>query len=247
MSAAIREQKMIARICMQGGELKEAEAALHQVIALAPEDPEAYYALGKLLAVQGEFGQAAKLYNRLARLNPTDPKVQIMQADMQRRAEAKKAANANRQPTAATTPADGASVALEVSATMSESPAPASPADQSQPKAGTAPLPDSRVSGAASEPAPESHVSDAEGDAPSAGFSSNGSAPEPALDTAPSLMESSAAASPTEAETPAPQASNATAPPLVAAAAPLDGSGVPDDSGMAALPLARPDHGQAGG
>ncbi len=230
MSAAIKEQKMIARICMQGGELKEAEAALHQVIALAPEDTEAYYALGKLLAVQGEFGQAAKLYNRLARLNPADPKVQIMQADMQRRAEAKKAANATQPPA---TPADTAApTLLEAEATVSDNSAPTILADQSQPRVGTAPLPDNKANDTASEPAPAMPINDGN----IASFSSNGSAPAPVLD----------AASPSEADNAATQDSNIVAP-LVAAGVPLDGGSVPDDSGMAALPLARSDYGQTGG
>ena len=101
---AVKEQKAIARICMQQGNLQEAEAALHQVIGLAPEDTEAYYALGKLLTVKQEFGQAAKLYARLTRLNPADHQVPILQAEMTRRAAEKRAAQGGQPKSAPAIP-----------------------------------------------------------------------------------------------------------------------------------------------
>jgi len=87
---AIREQKRIAEIYLQQQRARDAIAALHELIALAPNDPDSYYALAEVLATQAEFSQAARLYGRLRRLEPAkDQQLAQLQAEMQRRAEDK--------------------------------------------------------------------------------------------------------------------------------------------------------------
>jgi tetratricopeptide (TPR) repeat protein len=86
LADAVREQKALAEICLAQNQTRLAEAALHQLIALAPQDPDGYYSLAELLASEGKFDQAARLYSRLQRLEPHNPKLPEMQAEMQRRA-----------------------------------------------------------------------------------------------------------------------------------------------------------------
>ena len=88
LADAAHEQKDLAEICLAQGMVQPAIAALHQLIALAPQDPYGYYALAEVLASGGEYGQAARLYNRLRRLEPDNPKLGPLQAEMQRLAEA---------------------------------------------------------------------------------------------------------------------------------------------------------------
>ncbi len=88
LADATREQKKIAEIYLQQKQSKNAIAALHELIALAPTDTESYYALAEVLAEQREFGQAARLYNRLRRLEPAkDTQLAALQAEMQRMAQ----------------------------------------------------------------------------------------------------------------------------------------------------------------
>lgn len=88
LADATREQKKIAEIYLQQKQSQHAIAALHELIALAPNDTESYYALAEVLAAQREFGQAARLYNRLRRLEPAkDAQLAALQADMQRLAQ----------------------------------------------------------------------------------------------------------------------------------------------------------------
>jgi tetratricopeptide (TPR) repeat protein len=86
LTDAVREQKTLAEICLAQNQTRLAEAALHQLIALAPQDPDGYYSLAQLLANDGKFDQAARLYGRLQRLEPHNPKLAQLQAEMQRRA-----------------------------------------------------------------------------------------------------------------------------------------------------------------
>ncbi|HMA34228.1 MAG TPA: tetratricopeptide repeat protein, partial [Chloroflexia bacterium] len=88
LADATREQKRIAEIYLQQKRSKDAIAALHELIALAPNDTESYYALAEVLAEQNEFGQAARLYGRLRRLEPAkDQQLAALQAEMQRLAQ----------------------------------------------------------------------------------------------------------------------------------------------------------------
>lgn len=54
------------------GNHRDAIAALHQIIGLAPDDTKAYHKLGEALAAIGEYAQAEKVYDRLARQAPDD-------------------------------------------------------------------------------------------------------------------------------------------------------------------------------
>jgi tetratricopeptide (TPR) repeat protein len=85
---ATREQKRIAEIYLQQRRAKDAIAALHELIALAPNDTESYYALAEVLAEQHEYGQAARLYGRLRRLEPAkDAALAQLQSEMQQQAQ----------------------------------------------------------------------------------------------------------------------------------------------------------------
>jgi cytochrome c-type biogenesis protein CcmH/NrfG len=72
-----------------------AEAALHQLIALAPQDPEGYYMLAELLGSQRKYDQAARLYGRLRRLQPDKTDLPGLQAEMQRLADEQAAARSS--------------------------------------------------------------------------------------------------------------------------------------------------------
>jgi tetratricopeptide (TPR) repeat protein len=88
ISEATREQKRIAEIYLQQRRAKDAIAALHELIALAPNDTESYYALAEVLAEQHEYGQAARLYGRLRRLEPAkDAALAQLQSEMQQQAQ----------------------------------------------------------------------------------------------------------------------------------------------------------------
>ncbi len=75
LADALEEQRTIARIALQRKETETSLAALHQVLALDPEDRWALRELGGLLAALGEHGQAVRIYRRLARLEPEDAEV----------------------------------------------------------------------------------------------------------------------------------------------------------------------------
>jgi tetratricopeptide (TPR) repeat protein len=94
LADAVREQKALAEICLAQNQTRLAEAALHQLIALAPQDPEGYHSLAELLASEGKFDQAARLYGRLQRLEPHNTKLPELQAEMQRRAASSAASRA---------------------------------------------------------------------------------------------------------------------------------------------------------
>jgi Flp pilus assembly protein TadD len=94
LTDAVREQKALAEICLAQNQTRLAEAALHQLIALAPQDPDGYYSLAELLANDGKFDQAGRLYSRLQRLEPHNPKLPELQAEMQRRAASSAASRA---------------------------------------------------------------------------------------------------------------------------------------------------------
>ena len=67
--AQLRE---IARLAIARNEPENALAALHQVVALDPQDPEGYHRLGELLVSLGEIEQAERVYRRLLALTPND-------------------------------------------------------------------------------------------------------------------------------------------------------------------------------
>lgn len=76
---ALEQLREVVRISVVREDPDEAIAALHQIIALAPNDPEPYHRLGELLASVGEYGQAERVYRRLVTLLPEDPAVMAKQ------------------------------------------------------------------------------------------------------------------------------------------------------------------------
>ncbi len=58
----------------------ESIAALHQIIALGPQQLDAYHKLGEALASVGEYAQAERVYRRLSTLVPDDPAIQAKQS-----------------------------------------------------------------------------------------------------------------------------------------------------------------------
>ncbi len=77
---AAREQRNLVRILRQQGKVEEVVEALHQWIALEPENPEGYYELGEVLTELGEYRQLIKLYRRLLKLEPDNPRVRELLA-----------------------------------------------------------------------------------------------------------------------------------------------------------------------
>jgi tetratricopeptide (TPR) repeat protein len=84
---AVESERSLAELFMQEGRTEEAIAALHQLLALSPEDVEGHYMLAKELTSIGEYGQAARLYGRLLRLDPENDRLPNLQQEMQRMAE----------------------------------------------------------------------------------------------------------------------------------------------------------------
>jgi tetratricopeptide (TPR) repeat protein len=72
LRSAVVEQKQIVRIALKQRDNNGAIAALHQVIAIAPDDSEAYFQLGDVLMRVREYDQALRLFKRLARLPNVD-------------------------------------------------------------------------------------------------------------------------------------------------------------------------------
>lgn len=70
LADALEEQRTIARIALRKKDTETAVAALHQVLALDPQERWALRQLADLLASIGEHGQALRLYRRLIRLEP---------------------------------------------------------------------------------------------------------------------------------------------------------------------------------
>ena len=87
ISDAVASERSLSEIFMQDGQVEGAIAALHQLLALSPEDIPAHQALAQQLMSLGEYGQAARLYGRLVRLDPSTPRHAIMQTEMQRMAK----------------------------------------------------------------------------------------------------------------------------------------------------------------
>jgi tetratricopeptide (TPR) repeat protein len=97
MQDAVSSERTLADLFIQEGRTEEAIAALHQLLALAPEDVEGHHLLAKQLTAMGEYGQAARLYGRLVRLDPENERVPLMHQEMQRMAdEAEKEAEARK-------------------------------------------------------------------------------------------------------------------------------------------------------
>lgn len=77
LADALEEQRAIARIALRQKEAETIVAALHQVLALSPEDRWALRELADYLSSVEEHSQAVRLYRRLARLEPDDVEVAV--------------------------------------------------------------------------------------------------------------------------------------------------------------------------
>jgi tetratricopeptide (TPR) repeat protein len=73
--AALDQLREIVRIARERNDPDEAIAASHQMLALAPDEPSTYHQLGELLLSIEEYGQAERVYKRLAALTPDDPAI----------------------------------------------------------------------------------------------------------------------------------------------------------------------------
>jgi tetratricopeptide (TPR) repeat protein len=74
-SEALEQLREIVRIARSQNDLDEAIAASHQMLALDPDEPATYHQLGELLVSIQEYGQADRVYRRLANLVPDDKAV----------------------------------------------------------------------------------------------------------------------------------------------------------------------------
>jgi tetratricopeptide (TPR) repeat protein len=72
---ALRLLREIVNIAVVNEDPDQAIAALHQMLALAPNEPSTFHRLGELLASIGGYSQAERVYRRLATLVPDDPAV----------------------------------------------------------------------------------------------------------------------------------------------------------------------------
>ena len=72
-SEAISYQGIIARHYFETQQVKEAVAALQQLIAIDRNNIEAYDMLGQTYQSVGEYEQASRVYRNLAKLNPDSP------------------------------------------------------------------------------------------------------------------------------------------------------------------------------
>jgi tetratricopeptide (TPR) repeat protein len=87
LQEAIEAERTLAEYFIKEGQTDGAIAALHQLLALSPEDVPAHHMLAQQLISLGEYGQAARLYGRLMRLDPDDERVPIMHSEMLRMAK----------------------------------------------------------------------------------------------------------------------------------------------------------------
>ncbi|MEO8287378.1 MAG: tetratricopeptide repeat protein [Chloroflexota bacterium] len=86
---AVEGERALAELFIQEGHTEEGIAALHQLLALAPEDIPGHHMLAKQLTALGEYGQAARLYGRLLRLEPNNDRLPVLQSEMLRMAREK--------------------------------------------------------------------------------------------------------------------------------------------------------------
>ncbi len=77
---AIEQLWGVVQIADNSNDPDEAIAALHQIIALGPQEIDAYHKLGEVLASVGEYAQAERVYRRLAALQPDDPAIAAKQS-----------------------------------------------------------------------------------------------------------------------------------------------------------------------
>jgi tetratricopeptide (TPR) repeat protein len=103
LKEAVEGERALAELFIHEGRTEEAIAALHQLLALAPEDVPGHFTLAKQLTALGEYGQAARLYGRLVRLDPDNDRHVTMKSEMERMARENEGGR-NTDPLAGTTP-----------------------------------------------------------------------------------------------------------------------------------------------
>ena len=86
IAEAVESERSMAELFSHEGQTEGAIAALHQLIALSPDDVPALHMLAQELISIGEYGQAARLYARLLRLDPTNDRIPIQHSEMLRMA-----------------------------------------------------------------------------------------------------------------------------------------------------------------
>jgi tetratricopeptide (TPR) repeat protein len=84
---AIASERSLAEFYVREGQAEGAIAALHQLLALSPEDVPAHHMLAKQLTSLEKYGEAARLYGRLVRLEPDNDRVSILHTEMLRMAK----------------------------------------------------------------------------------------------------------------------------------------------------------------
>lgn len=84
---AIAGERALADLFVADGYTEEAISALHQLLALSAEDVPAHHKLAQQLMALGRYGEAARLYGRLVRLEPENTRNATMQSEMQRMAK----------------------------------------------------------------------------------------------------------------------------------------------------------------
>jgi tetratricopeptide (TPR) repeat protein len=81
MSKALEQQRHLVRIYQKQRDNVNEIAALHEVLAMAPEDADAHFQLGDVLMRVREYDQAQRIYKRLARLPGVEiARVEALQA-----------------------------------------------------------------------------------------------------------------------------------------------------------------------
>jgi len=80
LKQAIEQLREITRVALARGEPEEALAALHQIVALDPRNPDAYHRLAEVLVSLGELEQAERVYRRLLAIEPEDQVARTKQA-----------------------------------------------------------------------------------------------------------------------------------------------------------------------
>ena len=104
LKEAVEGERALAELFIHEGRTEEAIAALHQLLALAPEDVPGHFSLAKQLTALGEYGQAARLYGRLVRLDPDNDRHATTKSEMERLAREKEGDSRNTDPLGGTTP-----------------------------------------------------------------------------------------------------------------------------------------------
>lgn len=82
LSEAAAEQIVIAQTLQRQQRTEEAIAAWEQVVHLAPDSIPAYYRLARVLIAAEHYERAELIYGRLAQLEPHNPRLITLQAEM---------------------------------------------------------------------------------------------------------------------------------------------------------------------